>query len=548
MTRSVICSAAVVLPAAALLAAGCVQQTRFRFVPAQTACFSNSAIAEPITGPPDQWPSLDCRFTHFKMAAIEFDENGRMFDRQQEAAAQQLLEFEKKRAKNGKIITVVYVHGWKNNASQAPPGRKPKDVEKFQGALLELGYRAARAATTPDEAVPVVGIYIAWRGKTLMGPGWFTFASLWSRRNTANNIGDGPELGGILDKYITLTNEGNEQSRVVLIGHSFGARVLEHAIESKDIRLHAPVTGDGVVRPRVDLVLYVNSANDSRLSMRRVQELRDATLHVRHPDYNADECGGEAPPTAPVDAEVRANRCRDYPLLVAISSTGDAATKHLLPIANTINGDSLVPALAKKIPEPPTEDIFLDDLPTKGQIRKSAAAHFGFLQSHVVREISCPALRAPSQPEPTTSVDAKIAEAVRRAVALALGKPEDEPERQKREAAEANHRRAEEQKRVERALHPVCAANDTNCRFVFRTLGDKPMCYQVDKRQPEGTRRPFNETPFWIMRVAPTVIKDHGDVWNVSFVEMLGQLMTPRGFFEPASGRMQIRSMDAPQK
>jgi hypothetical protein len=548
MTRSLVSPAVLVLTATALFGAGCVQQKRFRFVPAQTACFPETAKSKAVDGPLDQWPSLDCRRTQYKMAFIEFEENGRLFDPQQEDAARRLLEFEKKRAKNGKIITVVYVHGWKNNASEAAPGGKPKDVEKFQGALLELGYRAEQVARAERrEPVPIVGIYMAWRGKTLMGPSWFTFASLWSRRNTANNIGDGPDLGPILDKFVTLTNQGNGQSRVVLIGHSFGARVLEHAIESKDIRLHDVVTGDGVVRPRVDLVLYVNSANDSRLSMRRVQELRDMKWRVRHPDYKPDECSGKTPQAA-TDPEALAARCRDYPLLVAISSTGDSATSQLLPIANTINGDSLTPDLAKKLPEPPTENVFADGLPTKGRIRKVAAAHFGFLQSHVAREITCPALRASSPPEQAKTTEALIDEAVGRAVALALGKPEDEAERQKREAAEATRRRDAERVRVERALHPVCPANDANCRFVFRTLGDKPTCYQVDKRQAVDKRAPFNETPYWIMSVAPVVIKDHGDIWNVSFVEMLGQLMAPRGFFEPTSGRMQLRIDASAQK
>jgi hypothetical protein len=543
MTRSFKSPAAIVLATAAVFATGCVQQKRFRFVPAQTACFPETAMATPVAGPSDQKPSLDCRRAQYKMAFIEFDENGRMFDPQQEAAARKLIELEKARAKNGKIITVVYIHGWKNNASEAMPGHKPKDVEKFQGALLELGHRAAEAARAEMRPpVPVVGIYIAWRGKTLMGPDWFTFASLWSRRNTANNIGDGPDLGAILDRYITLTNEGNDQSRVVLIGHSFGARVLEHAIESKDIRLHDDPVGDGIVRPRVDLVLYVNSANDSRLSMRRVQELRGKNLRVRHPDFNPDECSGKAEPKTPVDPETRAARCRDYPLLVAISSTGDSATRQLLPIANTINGDSLTDDLKKKIPPSPTSNSFADPAPSEGRIRKTAAAHFGFLQSHVAREVTCPALRSAAPPEQAKTVEALIDDAVRRAVALALGKPEDEAERRKREAAEAERRRDEERARIERALHPVCSASDANCRFVFRTLGDRPTCYQVDLRQAVDNRPAFNGTPYWIMSVAPTVMKDHGDIWNVSFVEMLAQLMAPRGFFEPTSGRMQLRA------
>jgi hypothetical protein len=498
----------VTLLAAVLVAPGCVRQQRFRFVPVTTACFPETAAAAPAAGPTGQKPSLDCRRAQYKMAFIEFDEKGRMFDPRQEEAARKLLDFEKARAASGTIITVVYIHGWKNNAAEAEPGAKAKDVEKFQGALLELGYRAeqaARAAKAPT--VPIVGIYLAWRGKSMMGPDWVTFASFWGRRNTANHIGDGPDLAVILNRIIDRTNAGDDNSRVLLIGHSFGARVLEHAIESGRVTLYDTLPGDSVVRPRVDLVLYVNSANDSRLAMGRVQELRAAKLRVRHPDFDPAECSEPPPPAARIELEARAARCRDYPLLVAITSRGDSATKSLLPVANTVNGDALIPGLVNRLPPLPTTNSFADPPPSASLVRKTAAGHFGFLQSHDVREISCPVLRS-----------------------------------LEREAAPDARQRAEEQARFERAIHPVCAVNDMTCRFVFRTLGDKPSCYEVDQRQPVDGRPPFNDTPFWIMSVDPTVIKDHGDIWNVSFVEMLGQLMAPRGFFEPKAARVQLRA------
>jgi len=509
MTRPLLSRLVTGLVVATLFATGCVQQRRFRFVPAKTSCFPESATSTPVDGPPDQKPSLNCRSTQYKMAFIEFDEQGKLFDPQQDAVARKLLDLEKARATDGKVITVVYVHGWKNNAAEALPGAKPKDVEKFQSALLELGYRAAQAtAATGRKPVPIVGIYLAWRGKTLMGPNWFTFASLWSRRNSANRIGDGPDLGAVVERIINLTNAGNDNSRVLLIGHSFGARVLEHAIESRQIKLYEDARAGAVVRPRVDLVLYVNSANDSRLSMARVQGLRDSGLRVHHPDYRPEECSGAPDPS--VDPETRAAHCRDYPLLVAITSKGDAATKQLLPIASTINSDRLIPELEKTLPPLPQTDTFVDPLPSAGKVKKTAAGHFEFLQSHVAREVRCPALRAAAPREQAKTAEATIDE-------------------------------AKEQARFERAIHPVCALGDKDCRFVFRTLGDTPTCYQVDQRQPVETRPPFNTTPFWIMSVEPTVIKDHGDIWNVSFVEMLGQLMAPRGFFEPMSPRIQLR-------
>ena len=527
---------------AAMLSAACVRQERFRFVPAVTGCFDDAASAQPVNGPPDQRPSLDCRHSQYKMAFIEFDQQGNAFDPNQEAAAQKLLAREKARVQGGKIITVVYVHGWKNNASEAPPGEKPKDVEKFQGALLELGYRAGKAAKEAGTApVPVVGIYVGWRGKTLMGPDWFNFVSLWGRRNTANRVGRGADLAAILNRIIETTNGSDGGSRVLMIGHSFGARVLEHAIETKKITLFDTIRAGGVVNPRVDLVLYVNSANDSRLTMARVQELQASRVEVRHPDFDAAECSNRAPSAAGVDDELRAARCRDYPLLVAITSKGDLATKRLLPIANTVNGDSLPSEVSDALPELPTADNYADPLPAPGSYRKAAAAHTAFLQSHVIREISCPLLPSISRP-PAQTVEAAIDEAVDKAVAKALGKEPADAERRAQERLAAAKRAAEEKLRIERALHPVCPASDQACRFVFRTLGEQPACFRADVRGPVAGKLPFNRTPFWIMDVDPAVIKDHGDIWNVSFVEMLGQLMAPRGFFEPGAGRIQLRA------
>jgi hypothetical protein len=547
MRRRLFIPCALALVTGALLSTGCVRQTRFRFVAPVTACFPETANATPAAAPKDQKPSLDCRSALYKMAFIEFDEQGRLFDPEQSKAATKLIETEKARAKGGKIITVVYIHGWKNNASEAAPGGKPKDAEKFQGALAELGYRAAEAAKkTGAEPAPVVGIYLAWRGKTLMGPSWFTFVSLWSRRNTANNIGDGPDLATVLDGVIDLTNKGSATSRVLLIGHSFGARVLEHAIESQRVRLFDRVEGDAIVRPRVDLVLYVNSANDARLGMGRVQALQASGLRVHHPDYKPGECTGPPTSTERADLEARAARCRDYPLLVAITSTGDSATKYLLPISNTINGDRLKPELEKQLPPLPTGDAFADRTPSSGTVRKAAAAHLAFLQSHEAREVPCPPTKPAAPREPPKPVEALIDDAVQRAVAEALGKGEDPAARKAREAAEAAKRRREEQERFDRAMHPVCAVGDADCRFVFRTLGDTPACYQVDQRPP-GPQPPFNRTPFWIMTVQPTVMKDHGDIWNLSFVEMLAQLMAPRRFFDADAPRMQLAAEPAPK-
>lgn len=476
MKRRIVTAIPLTVPLALMLAlmlplmlGGCVTKDRFRYVHKQDHCFSPPP--DPVPGAPDErrpYPSIDCRSALYKTGFIEFDQDGGHIDPEQARKVLALIAHEKARIAGGKIITLVYVHGWKNNGDQAPPG-KVKDVERFTSALNELGERARLAS--PANPVPIIGVYIGWKGKSLMGPGWFNWLSYWGRRNTANRVG-GDALTKVLNDVIDATTPAAaDKSRVLFVGHSFGARVLEHAVEN-GVNLYEPeaLAAAVPVRTRVDLVLYVNSANDARLSMGRLQKLRSAPITVRHPDYDAGHCAS-ASPQDPI--------CKAYPLIVAITSRGDQATKRLQPIANRINHDG------NSAPDPqPVIGTFLDETPPMGRLRRSATGHLPFVHSHVVTEVVCPL------------------------------KPED---------------------RV------VCPASDPACAFAFRSRGEGEACFKANVRVPVEGRKPFNETAFWIMDVDTRVVKDHNDIWNLSMLNLLGELMAPRGFFEPDAGPMRIQ-------
>ncbi len=446
---------------------GCVLQKRFRYVENQPNCYRG--IDDPFPGDPrdngKQWHNLDCRTPFFKDGVIEYYEDGSHVDPLQEKKVLDLIEREKRGAPGGKVITFVYVHGWKDNAAEVQPGSAPKDFEKFESALSFLGASARTADGKPG--IPIIGVYIGWRGQSLRGPDWFTFLSYWGRRNAGNRVG-GMELADTLNRIIETTNKESELSRVMLVGYSFGARVLEHAIETHRVKLYDTGRGQAMVRPRVDLVLYVSSANDARLSMRRVEDLRQEPITVRHPDYDPAKCTPDS-----------ADRiCRAYPLLTAITSRGDWATKYLLPAANTVNLDK-DSAPAPALPS----GQFLDPIPSPPVYERTAAGHLRFMQSHDVTEVPC---------------------------------PHDKP--------------------------PVCPAKDKNCQFAFKTVRESNSCYQVvtrvaDKAQGKDV---FNDTAFWIMAVDTPVIMDHGDIWNLSFLNMLSGLMSPRAFFDPGAGRVQV--------
>lgn len=461
------------LVVAAAIGAGCVMKDRYRYVQNQPTCFQPGS--DPVPGRPGEsrpFASVDCRSTLYKTAFVEFDEQGGHIDSVQADKAAALINHEKARVANGKVIVLAFVHGWKNNGNEKPPGAKPQDVERFTSALAELGYRARQAS--PGNPVPVIGVYIGWKGKSLMGPGFVTWLSYWSRRGTANRIGGDP-LTAFLNRVIdTAVPADTDQSRVLLTGHSFGARVLERAIEN-GVKLYDPekVQATGApVRPRVDLVLYVNAANDSRLGLARVQALRAKPITVRHPDYDAAFCK--------VANNAADPRCRSYPLITAITSRGDQATRRVQPIANALNfdGDSA------PLPELPADaGTFLDAVPSKSSVQRTSPANMSFLQSHRITEESCPV--SPAQ--------------------------------------------------------VACDPGDRSCAFAFQGRGECTACFMARERQPDGPRLPFNQTAYWIMDIDARVIRDHGDIWNQSTLSLLGAMMAPRGFFDPGAARMQVR-------
>jgi hypothetical protein len=85
---------------------------------------------------------------------------------------------------------------------------------------------------------------------------------------------------------------------------------------------------------------------------------------------------------------------------------------------------------------------------------------------------------------------------------------------------------------------PPCRS--ASCEFAFRTCADD-LCYAVQRRGPADGKPVFNTTASWVMSVDTTVMKDHGDIWNLSMISMLGQLMAPRGFFEPGAKPLELR-------
>jgi hypothetical protein len=233
-------------------------------------------------------------------------------------------------------LIVVYVHGWQNNASE-----ESGDVGKFRGFISRLAddYPPGLAGKAPQ----VVGIYLAWRGLTFTVEPFKHIVSYWPRRQVAKNVG----RTGIFDAVEKIKDAVNDSPTVrentffILAGHSFGARVLENAIDGLNAngnpgfmrqyfeQLHKLAQGarkqsTNFSEPQLfalsnmpaDLVIYVNAATSAAKAHERVSKIKGDCRIIR---------------SNPI--------CRADPLYIAFTSTNDFATGLVMPIANLVFPD-----------------------------------------------------------------------------------------------------------------------------------------------------------------------------------------------------------------
>jgi hypothetical protein len=227
---------------------------------------------------------------------IEFDERGNYLDFQQHRHGYTKLRELAQRGE--RLLVIIYVHGWKNNCQSG-------DVVRFNSFLL----RIAASPYVKEGGFRVHGVYLAWRGNAFphafdprdehftvtkqafggepivdmrRARGRYNFLywvpehlSYWSRKEAAEAKVTGFDLVrtvftlGYTARRYSDTNGAN---RVFLMGHSFGALVIEQAFARSML---APLTAewpwddeDLIARARpnplpFDLVLFVNSAAPS---------------------------------------------------------------------------------------------------------------------------------------------------------------------------------------------------------------------------------------------------------------------------------------------
>lgn len=177
------------------------------------------------------------------------------------------------------VSVVVFVHGWKHNAS-ADDG----NVRSFR-ALLQSAALLERARRSNYR---VVGIYVGWRGLSIRGEP-LSNLSFWTRKATALRVAQGSprELFNRLRSFKCAQNRAQDAGggrtgspgactevagngphkpkvRMLMIGHSFGGWILYNAVAGSLIEslTHASDTNEpnSVTMRFADMVVLLNPA------------------------------------------------------------------------------------------------------------------------------------------------------------------------------------------------------------------------------------------------------------------------------------------------
>jgi len=247
------------------------------------------------------------------LGIVEFSDQGLFHNRKQLDALMKELHDQ---ARQHELLLFVFVHGWKHNASYCDQRmacfrEMLKQLAMFEDETSRLNKRAPRK---------VFGIYVGWRGGSFTEPDFANSFSFWTRKNAALHVAQGQvrELFGRLkalhrEKTGENTNDrsrdnlDSSETRMVIIGHSFGGLIV-HAAVSQTLLNSAAEKENEFVKSFGDLVILINPAFEGT----RYQAMYETAAHRAYPPGQA-------------------------PVQIIFSSRTDDANKILFPLGRRFN-------------------------------------------------------------------------------------------------------------------------------------------------------------------------------------------------------------------
>ncbi len=176
------------------------------------------------------------QYAGYRTHVVEFDDDGYLRDTVQ---FNQAIGAMHAAAQAGRVITIVFIHGWKHDA-------RPNDsnLRAFDALAVRLeGDLKQRALTSGEPPTRLVSIYLGWRGESSTGPKWWNLwlpgwfwqqLTFWDRKAGAERVGRGEMqvvLSRISDVWRTWRtgSDSTASNMLVLAGHSFGGAALLNA-------------------------------------------------------------------------------------------------------------------------------------------------------------------------------------------------------------------------------------------------------------------------------------------------------------------------------
>ena len=258
---------------------------------------------------------------------------------------------ERKNEAEAGVVLFVFFHGWNNNASEKDEQNKQRSLYGFKEFMSKATVRLKKFF--PERQPHLIAVYIGWRGRSAHQP--FKAFTFYSRRKAAGRIASGPTVPEVLLDLIGTAKE-NPKSKAIMMGHSFGAMLLERAIAQ--VLVSEVVTSKDVdaLEVPIDFVLLFNAAAPALLA----RQLVEVFAHHRIKVYRVDDKGNRV----------------ERPLLISVTSTADRATRFAYPIGNAFG------AVSRRFRKYGSE--YCSPGASQKEYYKRTAGHVPALHTHIV--------------------------------------------------------------------------------------------------------------------------------------------------------------------
>jgi len=346
-----------------------------------------------------------------------------------------------KEVKKGPVKLIVFIHGWNNSAS--PENERTKNLRDFKAAL---------------QCIPSVkgerlfGVYVGWRGGSYSRT---ILLDVATREAVAGKVGGAPLLASL--EALSAKVRSNRQSRVIAIGHSYGAKILAQITAHSLANRFGTARGKGVRNLgslMADTVILANTAESGRVPHQLMGMMRDYQLQ-----------------------RINSSNGRRLPMVICLAAKNDYLVKFGIPIV-----DYVTRAILGYPGKGGATSSF-----SQGKALTRAMGYAPGIVSH--------ALERDSQIASRSDLD-------RRYLGSLVG---------------PNVKRGREIPKVLGV--PLQAVlfdgRNTNQYSVYNLVSNHGITDVYRGHVPR------NNTPFWVVQVPPSVIQKHNDFWNPNFIGLV---------------------------